>query len=67
MFNINYININDLDKDGYNINGLDEYGLDRDGYNINDIKETREKYSNRKISWINDDDNDILYDQYGFD
>ena len=50
----------------YNINGLDEYGLDKDGYNINGIKGTRKKYPNRKISWINDD-NDILYDQYGFD
>ena len=60
------ININGQDKDGYNINGLDINGLDKDGYNINGIKGTREKYRNRKINWINDDDNDILYDQYGF-
>ena len=58
--------LNGLDKDGYNINGLDKDGLDKDGYNINGIKGTRKKYSNRKINWINDD-NDILYDQYGFD
>ena len=30
------------------------------------LKELEKKYSNRKINWINDD-NDILYDQYGFD
>ena len=29
------------------------------------LKELEKKYSNRKINWINDD-NDILYDQYGF-
>ena len=55
IHNINYININGLDKDGYNINGLDKDGLDKDGYNINGIKGTREKYPNRKINWINDD------------
>ena len=33
---------------------------------MNGIKGTREKYPNRKINWINDD-NDILYEQYGFD
>ena len=65
-FNEHGININGLDKDGYNINGLDKDGLDKDGYNINGIKGTREKYPNRKINWINDDNN-ILYDQYGFD
>ena len=30
------------------------------------LKELEKKYSNRKINWINDD-NDILHDQYGFD
>ena len=65
-FNEHGININGLDKDGYNINGLDKDGLDKDGYNINGIKEARKKYPNKKINWINDD-NDILYDQYGFD
>ena len=30
------------------------------------LKELEKKYSNRKINWINDD-NDFLYDQYGFD
>ena len=65
-FNEHGININGLDKDGYNINGLDKDGLDKDGYNINGIKGTRKKYPNRKINWINDDD-DILYNQYGFD
>ena len=59
------IDINGLDKDGYNINGVDEYGLNKNGYNINGIKGTREKYPNRKINWINDD-NDILYDENGF-
>ena len=29
------------------------------------LKELKKKYSNRKINWIND--NNILYDQYGFD
>ena len=48
-YNINYININGLDKDGYNINGLDKDGLDKDGYNINGIKGTREKYPNKKL------------------
>ena len=60
------IDINDLDKDGYNINGVDEYGINKDGLNINNIKGTREKHPNRKINWIKDD-NDILYDQYGFE
>ena len=30
------------------------------------LKELEKKYPNRTINWINDD-NDILYDQYGFD
>ena len=65
-FNEYGLDINGLDKDGYNINGLDDYGLDKDGYDINGIKGTREKYPNRKNNWTNDD-NGILYDQYGFD
>ena len=61
-FNEHGININGLDKDGYNINGLDKNDLDKDGYNINGIKGTRKKYSNRKINWINDDNNMINMD-----
>ena len=58
-FNKHGIDINGLDRNGYNINGLDINGLDKNGYNMNGIKGTREKYRNRKINWINDD-NDIL-------
>ena len=55
-----------IKKTNFNEHGININCLDKDGYNINGIKGTRKKYSNRKINWINDD-NDILYDQYGFD
>ena len=58
----NIVYVNGLDKDGYNINGVNKYGL-----NINNIEGTRKKYSNKKVNWIIDNDNGILYDQYGFD
>ena len=69
----NFDDIEDFDfddkrkKSNFNKHGIDINGLDKDGYNINVIKGTREKYRNRKINWINHDDNDILHDQYGFD
>ena len=31
------------------------------------MRELEKKYPNRKANWITDDDNGILYDQYGFD
>ena len=61
------IDINGLDKDGYNINGVNKYVVNKYGLNINNIEGTRKKYPNRKANWITDDDNGILYDQYGFD
>ena len=54
-----------FDRDRYNVNGLDKDGLDRNGNNINGIKRTRKKYPKRKIDYSEHDD-DILYDQYGF-
>ena len=63
-YNINGIEENGLDKDGYNINGVDRNGIDRDCCNINGIEETIKKYSKRKVNWRDDDD--VLYDQYGF-
>ena len=64
-FNEYNLDINSLDKDGYNINGVDEMGVDKNGFNINGIKETRKKFSKRKVNWRDDDG--VLYDQYGFD
>ena len=63
-FNEYGIDINGLNRDGYNTNGIDENGLDRDGYNINGIEGTIKKYPKRKVNWRDDDD--VLYDQYGF-
>ena len=75
-FNEYGINIDGLDRDGYNINGIDENGVDRDGCNINGVDKNgptingiegnRIKYPKRKVNY-KDDDNGILYDQYGFD
>ena len=48
------------------INGVDENGSDRDDYNTNGIKGTRKKYPKRKVNY-KEHDNDILYNQYGFD
>ena len=64
-FNEHGIDVNGLDKDGYNINGVNKYGVNKYGLNINNIKGARKKYPNKKVNWIIDDD--ILYDQYGFD
>ena len=61
-----YYKINGLDENGYNINGLDENGLDENGYDINGIKGTKIKYPDKKIKFRNGENN-ILYDQYGFD
>ena len=38
----------------------------RDDYNTNGIKGTRKKYPKRKVNY-KEHDNDILYNQYGFD
>ena len=65
-FNKHGIDINGLDKDGYNINGVNKYGVKKYGLNINNTEGTRKKYSNRKTSWITDD-NGILYDHYRSD
>ena len=66
-FNEHGIDVNGLDKDGYNINGVNKYGVNKYGLNINNIEGTRKKYPNKKVNWIIDNDNGILYDQCGFD
>ena len=63
-YNINGIDENGLDRDGYNINRVGRNGIDGDGYNINGIEGTIKKYPKRKVNWRDDDD--VLYDQYGF-
>ena len=65
-YEISGLDKNGLDENGYNINGLDENYLDGNGYNINGIKGTKIKYPNKKLKYKKGENN-ILYDQYGFD
>ena len=65
-YNINGIDKSGTNRDGYNTNGADRNGVDKDGLNINGIKGTRKKYPKKNLE-CKEEDNGVLYDQYGFD